>query len=112
MLSGGATLSDCRRAQGGGRDRRRQSTVTGRKLSGAKGNGCSMDGADGSFEDNKISGSDLNGFVLEEGAGNVLTGNKASGSGEFDLFDDSGDPRANSYDDNKFKTIGVTVPGG
>lgn len=90
-------------------------TVTGWKLSGAKGNGCSMAGNNGSFEDNKVSGSGLNGFVLEDGAqGNVLSGNKASGSGEFDLFDDSGDPQANDYEDNnnKFKTIGVTVPEG
>jgi parallel beta-helix repeat protein len=86
--------------------------VTDCKVSGAGAEGCSIFGSDATISKNKATGSGASGFRLQSGAaGNSLTHNKAKGSQDFDLFDDSGDPLANSYDGtNKFKTVGITMP--
>jgi parallel beta-helix repeat protein len=86
--------------------------VTDCKVSSAGAEGCSIFGSDATISGNKATGSGASGFRLQSGAaGNSLTHNKAKGSQDFDLFDDSGDPLANSYDDtNTFKTVGITMP--
>jgi hypothetical protein len=85
--------------------------LTNCRVTGAGGSGCTTSGSLGSFTGNRVRGSGVHGFVLEEGAeGNVLADNKASGSEEFDLFDDSLNETNDYEDGNSFKTIGVTVP--
>src|SRR5262249_40406205 len=111
----GTTLEDCKisGSQGDGIEVFADGvSLTGCKISGSGGNGCSVAGSNGTLTKNRATGSAASRFTLEAGvAGNVLTKNKAPGSQDFDLFDDSGDPQANSYDKtNKFKTIGITSP--
>jgi hypothetical protein len=79
-------------------------SVSGNKVSGSKGSGFAIVGDNGTWAGNSATGSQADGFVLIAGsANNHLTGNKAKGSKNFDLDDQSGG--ANTVDpDNHFKT--------
>jgi parallel beta-helix repeat protein len=55
---------------------------------------------------NKVSASVGDGFVLSHGLNNTLSGNKASGSGGFDLDNVVNDPSNVVDGTNKFKTVG------
>jgi hypothetical protein len=80
-----------------------QCTLLGNRVSHAAENGIDTEADQTILEDNVATGSAIDGFHIGSGL-NHLTGNKAHGSGEFDLRDIHG---GSTYIDNDFKTVGT-----
>lgn len=67
--------------------------------------GIEIDGDDGFYDYNRVAKAGSNGIQLSEGVGNLLSFNRAKGSGEYDLFVSAQVEGENEVDGtNKFKT--------